>query len=67
MGGLERRFLGVALLSGAGAGRHRVGGPAALCFAQEWAEPVELELAPLPCWEEENPKQDALLPAIARA
>ncbi|OJH40385.1 hypothetical protein BON30_15280 [Cystobacter ferrugineus] len=20
-------------------------------FAQEWAEPVELELAPLPCWE----------------
>ena len=20
-------------------------------FAQEWAEPVELEVAPLPCWE----------------
>jgi hypothetical protein len=31
-------------------------------FAQEWAEPVELEVAPLPCWEglEEEERQRAV-------
>ncbi|EPX59319.1 hypothetical protein D187_002809 [Cystobacter fuscus DSM 2262] len=31
-------------------------------FAQEWAEPVELELAPLPCWEglKEEQRQSAV-------